>query len=809
MAERPVADFREREIRNLLNENRQLRSRVALLATMSRRITGSLDTVVVLQTVIDAACELTDARYGALGVFDEAGTVEQFITHGIAKAERDRIGPLPSGLGLLGYLHHAQQPVRVADLSTHPHSVGFPANHPVMKSFLGAPIRLGEESLGNIYLTEKQGASEFSPEDEELLILFASQAALAIHNARLHQRVESDRKDLFTERERLKALVETTPVGVFVWEAGTHRLLLVNQEGLRLTGAPLAVGDTWEETLAVGKVKRSDGGEYAPDDLPVPRAFLGERTLAEEMRLEMPGGHSVPVLVSATPVQSPEGSIVAAISVIQDMTPVEQLERLRTEFLGMVSHELKTPLTAIKGAAATVLGSKRPFNVEETRELFEIVEEQADRLRDLVDNLLDMTRIESGRLSVNPEVEDLRSIIEEVKSAFARATPDHALEVSYPNRMPLVQADRRRVVQVLSNLVSNSAKFSPEGMPIQIIISEDPPTHVRISIHDQGRGIPKEKQGLLFRKFSQVHEDSKARSMGTGLGLVISKGIVEAHGGRIWVESEGEGKGSTFTFTLPSAESAQAVAAPAVTHRSDLLGRVHKGGQRTKVLAVDDESQILRYLHRTLEEAGFHTVTTQVPDQVIPLLEREEPDLLLLDLNLPGTTGFDMLERIREVSGVPVIFLTADSASEKMVKALKMGADDYIVKPFAPTELLARIEAVLRRRLMADTVEVKPPFVLGDLVIQFGERRVTVGGAPVSLTATEYKLLFELSNHAGMVLTHDQILQRVWGEEYAGSTELLRSLVRNLRRKLGDNARNPRYILTETQVGYRMPKPPG
>jgi two-component system KDP operon response regulator KdpE len=192
---------------------------------------------------------------------------------------------------------------------------------------------------------------------------------------------------------------------------------------------------------------------------------------------------------------------------------------------------------------------------------------------------------------------------------------------------------------------------------------------------------------------------------------------------------------------------------------------------------------------------------------VIRLVEQEGPDLVLLDLMLPGTIGLELLERIREFSGVPAIFLTARDRPEDATRALRMGADDYMTKPFSPSELLARIEATLRRRVLPDQVEVLPPFVLENLAISFTERRVTVSGQVVPLSATEYKLLYELATHAGMVLTHEQILQRVWGPEFSGETELIRSFIRNLRRKLRDNARSPRYILTEPQVGYPMPKP--
>lgn len=182
---------------------------------------------------------------------------------------------------------------------------------------------------------------------------------------------------------------------------------------------------------------------------------------------------------------------------------------------------------------------------------------------------------------------------------------------------------------------------------------------------------------------------------------------MEAHGGRIWAESAGPGLGSTFTFTLPVA-SEPAPASPQldVTQRASHLGRISRPGERTRVL--DDEPQVLRYVQRTLDAAGFRPIVTQDPEEALRLAEVEDPDLVLLDMNLPGTDGFELLRRLREFSGVPVVFLTAQNDSDLAAKALRAGADDYITKPFAPTELAARIEASLRRRVMSDQTEVRP-----------------------------------------------------------------------------------------------------
>jgi DNA-binding response OmpR family regulator/anti-sigma regulatory factor (Ser/Thr protein kinase) len=472
----------------------------------------------------------------------------------------------------------------------------------------------------------------------------------------------------------------------------------------------------------------------------------------------------------------------------------------------MVTHELKTPLTAIKGSAATALGSRRPLSSEENRELYQIIDEQADRLRDLMDNLLDMTRIEAGTLSVSPEPTDLQAVLEEAQAAFARSVGSRRVQLKLPDDLPAVDADQHRIGQVLTNLLNNAAKFSPAAAPITIEVEHDP---IQVSVHvqDRGRGIARDRLPDLFKKFSQVHEDTGQTLSGTGLGLVICKAIVEAHGGRIWADSAGEGQGCTFSFTLPVVTDTSAASLTDETRKAVHLGKVGRSGERTRVLAVDDEPQILHYLQRSLDEAGFQPIVTGDPSQVAKLVELEEPDLVLLDLRLPGISGFDLLQRIREFSGVPVIFLTGSDSEEDAVRALRMGADDYITKPFSPSELLARIGAALRRRLLPDLTEARLPFVLGDLTVNFAERRVTVKGREVRLSATEYKILYELAANSGRVLTYDQILRGVWGPEYSGETELIRSVVRNLRRKLGDDARRPRFVFTERQVGYRMPKP--
>ena len=205
--------------------------------------------------------------------------------------------------------------------------------------------------------------------------------------------------------------------------------------------------------------------------------------------------------------------------------------------------------------------------------------------------------------------------------------------------------------------------------------------------------------------------------------------------------------------------------------------------------------------------AGYAPILTGNPDELDGLIETEKPDLVLLDLVLPGTDGIDLMKRIPEMTGAPVIFLSGHGRDQDIARALEMGAFDYIVKPFSPTELVARIRAVLHRRATLQPAEPREPCLAGDLMINYAERRVTVAGRPVRLTVTEYHLLCELSANAGRVLTHEQLLRRGWGLSNSGDSRVLRAFMKKLRRKLGDDARNPTYIVTEPRVGYRMASP--
>ena len=786
------------EADSLRRENEALRDRLSRLSNASLRITEYLDHDAVLQGVIDGACSLTKARYGALVAFDDSGGIETLITSGVTPEERPRFGDLPKGLGLLQYLNEIEGPLRLADIASHPRSVGFPEGHPPMKTFLGTPVLHLGERLGNIYLTEKEGGREFTLEDEETLVMFASQAGMAIVNARRYS-------DEHRARADLEALVNISPVGVLVFDAKTGDLVSLNQEARRIVRGLRAPGRSQTEILSVLTFRRPDGREIPLAELPTERALKsGETVRAEEIIIQLPDGQEVTTVINATPIFSEAGAVVSVVATVQDMTPLEELERLRAEFLGMVSHELRTPLTTIKGSAATVLGAPSAVDTAEMLQFFRIIDEQADHMRGLISDLLDVTRIEAGTLSVAPVPTDLAALVDEAREAFLRGGARNSVEVDLAPDLPRIGADRQRLAQVLTNLLSNASKYSPDQSAIRVSASVED-VYVAISVSDKGRGVPAERLPHLFRKYSRIDsEDLGRRIGGEGLGLAICKGIVEAHGGRIRAESGGQGLGTRFTFTVPAVAEALDASATAPGPLPADSGWAPRG--RARILAVDDEPQMLRLVRNTLSDAGYTPIVTGDPDEVLHLIEVKKPDLILLDLMLPGADGIELMKRIFQITDAPVIFLSGRDGERDVVRAFETGADDYIVKPFSPTELAARIEAVLRRRAASDRSRTHEPYALGDLTINYAERRVTVAGCPVQLTATEYKLLFELSVNAGQVLTQDQLLRRIWGPDYSGESRVLRTFVKKLRRKLRDDANSPKYIFTEPRVGYRMVK---
>ena len=785
-----LPDERDRQIAGL-------RERLSRLSEASLRINESLDLDTVLQVVLDSARSLTRARYGVMTLHGDGGQVQEFLSSGMTSEEAGQLWDMPERWRLYEHLGSISRPLRTPDLFGYLRSADLPAFPPPLAagpvvSFLASPVLHWGERVGNIYLADKEHGLEFAREDEETLVMFASQAALVIANARRHREERRARADLET-------LIDTSPVGVAVFDAATGEPNSFNREAGRIVDSLRDPDQTPEDLLNLLTFRRADGREVSLREFPVVEALgSGETLRAEEVVISVPDGRSVTVLLNATPILSDEGGVESMVVTIQDMAEVKELQRMRAEFLAMVSHGLRVPLAAIKGSASTVMDSSADLDPAVVRQFLRIIEDQADHMHALVADLLDVARIETGTLPVNPEPAEVAVLVDRARSGFANAGGKNNLVIDVDPSLPLVMADRRRIVQVLGNLLSNAARHSPGSSAIRVGAVRDG-VHVAFSVADEGRGIPAERLPDLFGKFSRAQSEEQAGD--TGLGLAICKGIVEAHGGRIWAESGGPGTGACFTFTLPSVEDSVASAVgrfPSISTR-----QAKEVERKVRILVVDDDPNHLRYVRDTLARSGYDPVVTGEPEEALPLVKEARPELVLLDLMLPGADGIELMKDVLDVADVPVILLSAYGREEHIARAFDTGADDYVVKPFSPTELSARIRAALRRR---EATEPTEPYVLGDLTIDYAGRRVILGGHPAHLTPVEYRVLAELSANAGTSLTYKLLLDRVWGQRDSGNVRSLRTIVNKLRRKLNDNANDPTYIFNEPRIGYRMPK---
>ena len=454
-------------------------------------------------------------------------------------------------------------------------------------------------------------------------------------NEALRQRIARTRADLET-------LIETSPAGVAIFDARTGRPVSFNREAARIVEALGQPGQPPARVLETVTCRFADGRELALARLPLSQPAGVAALRAEVIVLSVPDGREVRTLVNAAPIRGDGGEVESVVVTLQDLGPIEKAERLQTELLGMVSHELRSPLTAIKGSTATVLGAAAALAPAEMLQFFRIIDEQADRMGGLIGDLL------------------------------ARVAP-----------APPAADDAR------------GDAGTPPGGPAE----------------------PREQ------------------------------------------------------------------------------------GHMTPILVVDDDAQTLRYVCDALSSAGYAPLAAGDPGELAELVRTRRPRLALLDPLGPGAHGIELMQRVRELADIPVIFISGYGRDETIAEALELGAADYIVKPFSPTELTARVQAALRR------LAERAPYRAGDLAIDYEQRRVTVAGRRVDLTATEYELLRVLSTGGGRVSTVDALLRQVWGGRRAGDPKLLRAFVKRLRHKLGDDAARPAYVFTERGVGYRMAAP--
>ncbi|HRQ41658.1 MAG TPA: ATP-binding protein [Chloroflexota bacterium] len=515
------------------------------LLAISRALTAELDLHDVLRIILQSSVELISGRAGLIALHDaKTETLRVAAVYGIPVNMVDNFAPLLRDLP--NELDSTEQEV---ELTRRLQKIAREANLGLTQ-MVRLPMVSGERAVGVVYVF-LAGSAYYLPQDVKLLLRsFAEQAAIAVRNARLYQQVNQ-------EKQRLDAIIEQSADGVMILDQSL-RITVFNQALSRMTARPstFAIGRHHDEIFQWRSLKTAMDLQGAlANGWPLPGAahLYVEGDLVQPYTETDPTaeGDLISLGITYAPLMDSDGRMTDIIANVRDLTRYREEESLQKTFISVVSHELKTPVSIIKGYAGTLRRQDANWSPEVVQDSLNVIEEEADNLNDLIDSLLEVSRLQAG--TFNLEISDdvfLPEIATNVTRKFSSQAKNHRFILRFDEDFPLVVGDERRLTQVLNNLVSNALKYSPEGGPI-VISGQVHPQHVTISVRDSGIGIPDHQQHRIFQKFARLDNALSRKAEGTGLGLYLSKAIVEAHHGRIWFHNNPDGPGATFTFSLP------------------------------------------------------------------------------------------------------------------------------------------------------------------------------------------------------------------------------------------------------------------
>lgn len=503
------------------------------LLEIVRVLTQELDLDRVLGRILDIALEMLAGQAGMIALRKPGGGWHVRVSRGLNPSFLDLIDPYLAKVPDEGNPEINELPEINRWLSDLARAASFG-----FLTGVALPLITRQKVVGVIFIF-RSWLGMFSSTDRGVLRSFADQAAIAVQNAQLYTQVTQ-------EKQRLNALLDTVADGILIFNADL-KLEKANKSFLRLMSLSREASTNIEhEALIVW--------DRAPKGTTLEEAVAGGWPLAPQVTLTVEGdlkrtGGSPPLPVSITyaPLLSAEGHLVNIIASVRDITRFRQAEELKSTFISIISHELKTPVALIKGYVSTLRREDAKWDKKIVAESLSVIEEEADRLAELIENLLEASRLQAGGISLKRCDVSLPELIQREAQKFQTQTTTHTIVVDFPKDFPIILADDIRLAQVISNLISNSMKYSKSG---EIRISGQVfPENVTVCVKDEGSGILPEDMPYVFDRFYRAPETAK-RSKGAGLGLFLSRSIIEAHDGKIWVDSATK-KGTRICFSLP------------------------------------------------------------------------------------------------------------------------------------------------------------------------------------------------------------------------------------------------------------------
>ena len=486
--------------------------------------------------------------------------------------------------------------------------------------------------------------------------------------------------------QELLAIINAVPAALVIMNRDGSVRLQNNAAEYLLGKAPQTEAERrgyWQRFMS-----RDRSGRSLPvRDLAPVRALAGAEILGEEMEVQRPDGRHATILVSAAPLRDENGDITGVAAGFQDITRLRELDRMKDEFVSVVSHELRTPLTAIRGSLQLLVADERAVPDADDRQLLQVALKSCDRLVRIINDILDIAKIEAGKLRLRLSAVGVREIID---AATADVQPIAAsagvrVQANIPPGIPALHADADRIMQALVNLLSNAIKFAPSGTDVTIAAREED-AFVVITVEDRGQGISAADANRLFQKFQQLDGSVTRRIGGTGLGLAITRAIAEEHGGTVSVDSV-VGERTMFQLKIPRAREDGTVPHVSVPLRSQPRTR--------RILIVDDDRGTREILRFSLEEEGFEVIEAATGREGVKKAQEHLPDAITLDLVMPDGDGRWVLSELQAnplTAAIPVIVVSGAGPDESITSG------PILHKPFDPTDLVSMVRDLLGGR---------------------------------------------------------------------------------------------------------------